>query len=226
MRPPISFKEFLKLPEEVKESMGRFDNTCIREDLSGIARKKAMLDLEKRLKRKDWFYSYSSDQRVWKKGRDEDELIRKLVQNLGDDGMSLYKQYGKKAGAISEGKVKKKELKPASEYEVFLQMKMREWEIKSLDELEASLLKKFWAEVDSEWKGNTDVKMHEEKKRSMFPEMDRVTRQHGLGYGDGDRKTGEKSVTAGAFVDPGNLSYNQPQWQAPSQEMIKKWRHK
>ena len=199
MRPPISFREFLKLPEEVKESMATFDNAYLQEDLSSVAHKKAMMDLEKKLKAHDWYYSYG-DHKAWKKGRKKEEEIRALVDLLGDDGMSLYKQYGKKAGVMEEAK---KDRKPTP-YEAHLQAKMREWDLKSLDDLEDEVLQRFWKEVDDTWKGKPDVKVNQPESKSVFPEMANVVRQGTLGYGD-DRRVGEKSITADSFCDPGNL---------------------
>ena len=220
MRPPISFAEFLKLPADLQEELSTFENAYIKEDLSGSARKKAMTDLEKKLKRKDWFYAMSSDQRVWKRGRDEDEVIRKLVQDLGDDGMELYRMYGKKAGAISEAK---KDRQP-SPYEKHLAKKMSEWGIKSLDGLSPEALQRFYDECDKEYEGGEKVKVNmPEQKRSMFPEMNSVSRQGTLGYGD-DRRVNEKSITADTFSrGQGNLypEHLSPKWQPPTKERMK-----
>jgi len=238
MRQPISFAAYLKLPEdEVKalqtpqdysgwniwtEENLRTTNVNIKEDLSANAHKKKMGDLEKALKQKDWWWFMSDSGPDYKKGKSEEDKIKAMRDVLGDEGKSLYRKYAIKAGVINEGK---KDMKPVSEYEVFLQMKMREWEIKSLEELEAQLLKKFWQEVDAEWKGNPEVKVNlPEEKRGLFPDMDVVQRQGTLGYGD-DRKVGEKSLTAGSFCDAGNLypEHLVPKWTAPSPQRKRGW---
>jgi hypothetical protein len=228
MKQLISFSKFLALPEEIQEQLSTFDNAYITEELSTTAHKKKMLELEKKLKAFDFWYSMG-DRRAWEKGMKANAEIKKMMDELGDDAKELYKMYAKKSNvALREEKKKKKDLKPASEYEVFLQMKMREWEIKSLEELEAQLLKKFWAEVDKEWKGNPDVEVNiPEEKRGLFPEMDKVQRQGSLGYGD-DRKVGEKSLTAGSFVDTGNLypEHLTPKWQPPSPQRKRGWQDK
>ena len=239
MNKPISFSKFLSLSEEAQEVLQnkedystwniwteenlRTTNVNIKEDLSANAHKKKMGDLEKALKQKDWWWFMSDDGREYKKGKSEEDKIKAMRDVLGDEGKSLYRKYAIKAGVINEGK---KDMKPVSEYEVFLQMKMREWEISSLDALETQLLKKFWAEVDAEWKGNPEVKVNlPEEKRGLFPDMDVVQRQGTLGYGD-DRKVGEKSLTAGSFCDAGNLYENHTPWQPPSPQRKRGWADK
>ena len=167
MKPLISFTEFIRLPKDVQESMGRFENEELNEELSSKSKERNMKTLEKMLKSHDWFYSYG-DQKSWKKGKKENEDIRKLVDLIGDDGMELYKMYGKKVG-VMEGKENnkdKKEPRP-SEYEAFLQMKMKEWKIKSLDELEGEAIKRFWKEIDREWKGNDEVEVNLPERKSV-----------------------------------------------------------
>ena len=236
MNKPISFSKFLSLSEEAQEVLQnkedystwniwteenlRTTNVNIKEDLSANAHKKKMGDLEKALKQKDWWWFMSDDGREYKKGKSEEDKIKAMRDVLGDEGKSLYRKYAIKAGVINEGK---KDMKPVSEYEVFLQMKMREWEISSLDELETQLLKKFWAEVDAEWKGNTEVQVN--LPESIFPEMNVVQRQGTLGYGD-DRQVGKKSLTASSFCDVGNLYENHPKWEAPSPQRKRGWQDK
>jgi hypothetical protein len=226
MRQLISFSKFLALPKEIQEQLSTYENENITEELSPTAKKKMMIDFERKLKGFDFWYSMG-DRRAWEKGMKANAEIKKMMDELGDDAKELYRIYAKKSNvALREEKIKKKDLKPASEYEVFLQMKMREWEIKSLEELEAQLLKKFWQEVDAEWKGNPEVKVNlPEEKRGLFPDMDVVQRQGTLGYGD-DRKVGEKSLTAGSFCDAGNLYENHTPWQPPSPQRKRGWADK
>ena len=99
-----TFREFLSLDEEHKIALG---SRQMNEELTKKIKDKKMVELEKALKSHDWWYSFSDDGRTYKKGKKESEDIRKLVNLIGDDGMSLYKQYGKKAG-VMEGKMKRK----------------------------------------------------------------------------------------------------------------------
>ena len=91
----LSFREFLNLDKEEQTRLGTFN-----EDLSGQVKKKKMKELDSILKNKDWFAHFSDDQKVWKQSQKEDELIRKLVDEIGEDGMALFRQFGKRAGVF------------------------------------------------------------------------------------------------------------------------------
>ena len=95
-----SFREFCKLDKEEQVSLG-----SIQEDLSGTVKKKKMKQLEDLLKKHDWFYFYSDDPRYYKKGTEEQSVIRKMIDEIGKDGMKLYKTYGKKSGVMESVKV-------------------------------------------------------------------------------------------------------------------------
>lgn len=227
MKSLISFSEFIRLPESVQESMGRFENASLNEDLSSSVKKKKMKDLERKLKTFDWWYSMSGDMRAWKKGQKEQDIIRSMVDELGDDGMELYRMYGKKAGVTFREGVgdRKKSITQPNEYEEFIQAKMKEWGIEDLDQLQPEPLKRFWKEVDSEWKGNDEVEVNIPENKSMFPEMDKVTRQGTLGYGE-ERPVGGKSKHG--FVDAGNLypEHLVPKWIPPSPQRKRGWQDK
>ena len=139
----ISFREFLKLDEETKTHLGTIG---INEELSNNLKRKKMKELEQKLKSHDYYFVYSDDMRSYKKGQKEQDEINKLINLLGDEGVSLYKQFLKSKG-MQEDKTKPR-LNP---YEKFLQQKMGAWNIKSLDDLEPEPLKRFWKEVDAEW---------------------------------------------------------------------------
>ena len=96
----ISFRQFLELDKEEQTRLGTFN-----EDLSGQVKKKKMKELDLILKNKDWYAHYSDDQRVWKQSKKEDEQIRKLVDEIGEDALELYKMYGQKAGVMEMVKV-------------------------------------------------------------------------------------------------------------------------
>ena len=151
----MSFREFLQLDEETKIALG---SRQIHEELNQKIKDKKMVELERLLKNHDWYFSFG-DHKAWKKGQKSSEDIRKLVDLIGDDGMSLYKQYGKKAGvSFREGvENRKKAFTQPNEYEAFLQMKMKEWGLESLDQLQPEPLKRFWKEVDDTWKGNDEI---------------------------------------------------------------------
>jgi len=212
MRPPISFAAFLKLPEDVQESMGRLPNANLVEELSATAQKSKIRDLEKLLKNHDWYHSFG-DHKSWEKGKKEVRHIRSLVDELGDDGMELYRMYGKKNG-VMEG-FRKEALKDPrpSEYEKHLYKKMKEWGIKDLDELQGEAKVRFHAELDA------DAPDPVEENKSIFPEQNISTKNIQLGYGE-ERPVGGKSNHG--FCDPGNLYDNTPTWQTPSNERKKR----
>ena len=90
-----SFKEFCGLDEETQNQLA-----TLNEDLSGNQKKTKMKELEKLLSLHDWWWFMSDDSRSYKKGRDEQTKIHKLVSLLGKDGSSLYKQVAKKKGVM------------------------------------------------------------------------------------------------------------------------------
>ena len=134
-----TFREFLQLDEETKTSLGTIQ---VNEDLSNNQKEKKMKTLEQKLKTFDWWYSMSDDMRSYKKGQKEQDVIRSLVDELGDDGMSLYRQYGKKNGVTFRESVEKKET-GIEEYEKFVLSQMKKYGIKSLKDLDKETIKKF-----------------------------------------------------------------------------------
>ena len=210
MRPPISFAEFLKLPKDVQEQLSTFENEYLQEELSPSVKKKKMVELERRLKYHDWFSEFG-DMKAFRNGQKEEQEIRKLVDEIGSDGMELYKMYGKKAGVMEA----LKDPRP-SKYEKHLYKKMKEWGIKDLDELEGEAKKRFHAELDA------DAPDAEESK-SIFPEQNVSTKNINLGYAE-ERPVGGKSNHG--FCDPGNLYADQTTWQPPSPQRQKGWENK
>ena len=45
------------------------------------------------LKSHDWYYSYSDDYKVWKRGKEHHKKIMDLVKQLGREGMKIYTTY-------------------------------------------------------------------------------------------------------------------------------------
>ena len=97
---PMSFKKFLD--EGAPNIFFKATPEFMGEDLSGKAKVQKLKKLESLLKKHDWWYSMSSDQRAWKKGLEGQEEIRKLANEIGDEGKKMYRDYGIKAGVISE----------------------------------------------------------------------------------------------------------------------------
>ena len=205
----LSFREFLQLDEETKTSLGTIQ---VNEDLSGNQKEKKMKELEKKLKSHDYFFTYSDDRRYYEKGKKEQEEIRKLVDEIGEDGLSLYKQYLKQKGLMENKET------GIDEYEKFVLSQMKKYGIKSFKDLDKDTVKKFWNEIDRKWKGENEVEVNIPEKKSMFPEQNVSTKNIQLGYGE-QRPVGGRSKHG--FVDAGNLYYNQSQWTPPSKQRKK-----
>lgn len=62
---------------------------------------KQLQELESLLKEHDWYYAYSDDHRVWKRGEEERKVIGELtarlmyVEGLSDAVDTLYEKYSK-----------------------------------------------------------------------------------------------------------------------------------
>ena len=56
--------------------------------------------LEELLKDHDWYFIYSDDHRVFKRGWGERDEIISLVKSLGDKGKEIYNQYAPKGNKI------------------------------------------------------------------------------------------------------------------------------
>ena len=69
-----------------------FDDS-FNEDLSGSEKKNKILLLKKLLSNFDKYYHYSDDSRVYRKGKEQQDEIEKLVKELGRDGSKIYKKF-------------------------------------------------------------------------------------------------------------------------------------
>lgn len=49
--------------------------------------------LERLLRGHDWYYQYSDDYNVFRRGQSERSAIRFLVEKLGLEGEALYREY-------------------------------------------------------------------------------------------------------------------------------------
>jgi len=86
----MSFRQFLEnTPQEFK-------------NLSELKKSGPELELEKLLQSHDWFFTYASDQRSWKKGKSEYEKIQELVKKIGKKGEELFRTYAKSAGVMEK----------------------------------------------------------------------------------------------------------------------------
>ena len=54
--------------------------------------------LEQMLKSHDWYYRYSDDYKVWRRGEEHHKKIMELVKQLGREGKKVYRTYIKQIG--------------------------------------------------------------------------------------------------------------------------------
>ena len=90
MRTIRTFKKWLELgaePEVLTKSK------IYIEDLSGNQKRTKIKELQKLLTNFDYWYSKSSDSRVYRKGKEQEDTIDKLVGEIGKDGLKLYRKY-------------------------------------------------------------------------------------------------------------------------------------
>lgn len=91
----LSFKSWLAegCPEQTTFISDPFVQ---REDLTGTQLRNKLRELDKLLKSHDFWYTYSDDSRTYKKGKESQERIEKLVKEIGPDGKKAYRNYIKK----------------------------------------------------------------------------------------------------------------------------------
>jgi IS1 family transposase len=63
------------------------------EDLSGSQKKIKMKELGRLLKDFDVLYHYSDDSRSYKRGKEQEETIEKLANEIGADGLKMYRKF-------------------------------------------------------------------------------------------------------------------------------------
>ena len=92
MRTIRTFKEWLEYgePEVLTKSK------IYIEDLSGNKKIIKIKELQKLLKDYDFYYSMSDDYRAYKRGKEQQDKILKLVREIGKNGEKIWKDYIKR----------------------------------------------------------------------------------------------------------------------------------
>ena len=92
MRTIRIFREFLEKgePEVLTKSK------IYIEDLSGNKKIIKIKELQKLLKDYDFYYSMSDDYRAYKRGKEQQDKILKLVREIGKNGEKIWKDYIKR----------------------------------------------------------------------------------------------------------------------------------
>jgi hypothetical protein len=168
------------------------------EDLSNKMKVEKLKELQKKLKNYDFAYFYSDDGRAYRKGKAQEDEIKKLKDEIGDEGHKVWikflKDKGMMEGANGIG---------IYDYERYYISKLKKWGIKDTAELCPEDKKKFDTEVDKDWNGGNKVKTNMPEQKGLFPEQNSVEGRGTLDYAI--RQVGEKSLTASTFGDSGNL---------------------
>jgi hypothetical protein len=219
-----SFRQ-LPLKEQLQKTEFDFSNwelwtkdnlKITNEDLSGNIKKNKLKELSKLLKDWDYTYVYSDERNAYKKGVAQEKEIQKLYKEIGAEGLKMYRDFLK-----SKGMMEGQNGRGIFDYERYYHSKMKKWGIKDIDELSPEDKRKFDAEVDRDWKNNSDVKVNMPEDKSEFPEMQNVEGRGTLDYAI--RHVGDKSLTASTFGDSGNLypEHLTPKFIPPSKERMR-----
>ena len=95
--PDVLYAEKIYLNDEWDIVKGKFVNkNKIVEDLTGTQLRNKMRELDKLLKDFDFYYHYSDDSRSYRRGKEQQDAIEKLVKDIGPTGLKRYRKYIKK----------------------------------------------------------------------------------------------------------------------------------
>ena len=101
----IGFLNYCELPlyEQKKLQKHDFSNwegpkqyddwKVVDEDISNSDKKNQILLLKKLLSNFDKYFHYSDDPRSYRKGKDQQDEIEKLVSEIGKEGKKIYKKF-------------------------------------------------------------------------------------------------------------------------------------
>ena len=87
-----SLKEQRKSQKIDYSNWDGFDDS-FNEDVSGSEKKNKILLLKKLLSNFDKYYHYSDDSRAYRKGKEQQDEIEKIVKEIGKDGSKIYKKF-------------------------------------------------------------------------------------------------------------------------------------
>ena len=99
-----------------------FDDS-FNEDLSGSDKKNKILLLKKLLSNFDKYYHYSDDSRAYRKGKEQQDEIEKLVKEIGKDGSKIYKKFFEQVEGKTKDDAKKKTKKEKEEDDELVNVK-------------------------------------------------------------------------------------------------------
>ena len=99
-----------------------FDDS-FNEDLSGSDKKNKILLLKKLLSNFDKYYHYSDDSRAYRKGKEQQDEIEKLVKEIGKDGSKIYKKFFEQVEGKTKDDAKKRTKKEKEEDDELVDVK-------------------------------------------------------------------------------------------------------
>ena len=99
-----------------------FDDS-FNEDVSGSEKKNKILLLKKLLSNFDKYYHYSDDSRVYRKGKEQQDEIEKLVKEIGKDGSKIYKKFFEQVEGKTKDDAKKRTKKEKEEDDELVNVK-------------------------------------------------------------------------------------------------------
>ena len=99
-----------------------FDDS-FNEDVSGSDKKNKILLLKKLLSNFDKYYHYSDDSRAYRKGKEQQDEIEKLVKEIGKDGSKIYKKFFEQVEGKTKDDAKKRTKKEKEEDDELVKVK-------------------------------------------------------------------------------------------------------
>ena len=99
-----------------------FDDS-FNEDVSGSEKKNKILLLKKLLSNFDKYYHYSDDSRAYRKGKEQQDEIEKLVKEIGKDGSKIYKKFFEQVEGKTKDDAKKRTKKEKEEDDELVNVK-------------------------------------------------------------------------------------------------------
>ena len=126
----LRFNSWLKKSLKEQKESQRIDysdwdgfDDSFNEDLSGSDNKNKILLLKKLLSNFDKYYHYSDDSRAYRKGKEQQDEIEKLVKEIGKDGSKIYKKFFEQVEGKTKDDAKKRTKKEKEEDDELVNVK-------------------------------------------------------------------------------------------------------
>ena len=126
----LRFNSWLKKSLHERKESQRIDysdwrgfDDSFNEDVSGSDKKNKILLLKKLLSNFDKYYHYSDDSRAYRKGKEQQDEIEKLVKEIGKDGSKIYKKFFEQVEGKRTDDEKKRTKKEKDEDDEFVDVK-------------------------------------------------------------------------------------------------------